>query len=112
VELDPTILNEGLELAMEFGPNWLKPIQSRLAARHPELSTAELDAYEAACRAAMNFGHRQAYDLLAAGDEATASTVQNRFERVMQQHHPWISPRTLTHLYSQGRYYAWKDGVL
>jgi hypothetical protein len=90
VELDPAILNEGLDLAMAFGPDWLKPIQSRLAARHPRLGAAELDAYDEACRAAMDFGHRQAYDrLAAAGDDDPPA--QRDFEQAVLARHPWIS---------------------
>lgn len=44
--LDREILNAGLDLAMEFGPSWMQPIQGRLASRYPHLSTTELDAYE------------------------------------------------------------------
>jgi hypothetical protein len=109
VELDPAILNLGLGLSMAFGPDWLKPIQSRLAALHPELSPAELDAYESACRAAMDLGHAQvpAHWNAAAGDQAAAFRL---FERAVLERHPWISEKNLSHLFSQGCYYAWKDG--
>lgn len=108
-DLDADVLNEGLELAMEFGPRWLQPIQPRLAVRHPHLSAEELDAYDAACRAALDFGHRQAYELLTVGGDDRI--VQLRFKEAMRRHHPWISPGNLAHLFSQGRYYAWKDGA-
>ena len=36
--MNTTILNEGLSLAMEWGEQWLCPIQERLATAHPELS--------------------------------------------------------------------------
>lgn len=110
-ELDDEILNEGLEMAMAFGPDWLKPIQSRLAERHPGLSAAELDAYEASCRTAMEFGHAQVpqHWNAAGGDKAAAF---RRFEAAVLARHPWIDEKNLSHLFSQGCYYAWKDGGL
>lgn len=104
------ILSEGLELAMEFGPNWLKPIQGRLKVRHPELSADELDEYERICRAALELGTsavpacwRQA------GDEPGAF---RNWSQLVRRQYPWISDSNLKHLFSQGCYYAWKDGEL
>lgn len=57
--MDTALLNEGLAMGMEFGTNWLQPIQKRLAKKHPQLSQAELDEYDRVCREAMNFGHTQ-----------------------------------------------------
>ena len=57
--MDAPSLNAGLELAMEFGQDWLKPIQSRLALEHPQLSAAEPDEADALCRRAMK-PHRSA----------------------------------------------------
>jgi hypothetical protein len=50
------ILNCGLHLAMEWGENWLRPIQQRLAKRFPQLTQSELYHYDSECRAAMEFG--------------------------------------------------------
>lgn len=109
--LDEHILNVGLDLAMEFGANWLTPIQARLAKKFPSLSAAELDGYEHACREAMTFGHAQVPILWrrAGGDEPTARRL---FDEVLLCAHPWITPKNLSHLFSQGCYYAWKDGNL
>ncbi|RAV99240.1 hypothetical protein [Pseudochryseolinea flava] len=63
------ILNTGLEFAMEFGPNWLKPIQDRLHASFPSLTTQTLDEYNETCRDVMFKGHEFIYKQL----EATAN---------------------------------------
>jgi hypothetical protein len=111
VDADPEILNTGLDLAMEWGPNWLAAIQARLAERHPGLNAAELDAYDAACRTAMRWGHAQVAEHWQAanrdGDEAS-----RRFEAAVREQYPWMSEKNLSHLFSQGCYYAWKDGGL
>lgn len=52
-------LNVGLMLAMEFGENWLEPIQARLRLRFPALSEREVSRCNTMCRAAMNFGRNQ-----------------------------------------------------
>ncbi len=108
---DPEILNVGVDLAMEWGPNWLADIQPRLVERHPELGAEALDAYDAACRAAMRWGHAQVpvHWQAAGGDQAEAS---RRFDEAVRARYPWISEKNLSHLFSQGCYYAWKDGDL
>lgn len=88
---DSPVLNAGLELAIAFGPDWLKPIQARLAVKYPELIRAELNAYDAACREAMCFGHRQ------------LAVVWKEAERNE------LLARTFL-LVSQSFYDAWKDG--
>ena len=54
---EENILNEGVSLAMEFGKNWLQPIQKRLSKKYPKLSTTELDEYNTKCQSAMKLGH-------------------------------------------------------
>ncbi len=102
-----TLLNDGLELAMNWGENWLAPIQERLRLQHPRLSAAELDELNEACQAAMKFGHETAYELVQTqGADADAlgfgSTVRGRY--------PWISEENLVRLFRQSLYYVWKGG--
>ena len=94
------LLNEGLHLAMEWGKDWLKPIQERLAVRHPELLPEELDEVNTLCQAAMQFGHGYVYDLaLKSGRDAD----QRDMEAAMRVRYPWVNARNLQHLFSQGR---------
>jgi hypothetical protein len=111
VNADPEILNMGLDLAMEWGPNWLAAIQPRLAERHPELTAEELDVYETACRNAMNWGHAQVPEHLQAANRDQDEAFR-RFEAAARERYPWISEKNLSHLFCQGCYYAWKDGGL
>jgi len=100
------LLNEGLDFAMAFGKNWLKPIQDRLAARHPELSQDELNEVNTICQAAMKFGHDYVYDLAV---KAGKNTKQSDFEPAMKSRYAWVNAKNVSHLFSQGMYYAWKD---
>jgi hypothetical protein len=100
------LLNEGLDLAMEWGKNWLKPIQERLAVRHPELSQDELNEINAICQSTMKFGHDYVYNLaLKTGKD----TKKSDLELAMQSRYPWVNAKNISHLFSQGMYYAWKD---
>ena len=108
---DPAILRVGLEVALEFGENWLQPIQPRLARRYPDLSAAERDECDRVCREAMNYGHAQVpgFWRAASGDERAAFA---RWSTDFLARYPWASAENLKHTFSQGRYYAWKDGDL
>lgn len=109
--MDAHILNVGLDLAMEFGENWLRPIQQRLAVAFETLTPAELDAYDSICREVMAFCEQQvrARWKEAAGNEAEARRL---FKIAVLDRHPWVADEHLSRLFSQGRYYAWKDGEL
>jgi hypothetical protein len=107
--LDDRILDAGLGLAMEWGDEWLRPIHERLARVHPELGPRELDAYDRACRAAMKYGNERAASCwhAANGDQAEAYRL---FVEAVAAKYSWISEANLARLFSQGSYYAWKDG--
>jgi hypothetical protein len=99
------LLNEGLHLAMEWGEDWLAPIQKRLAARHPALSKDELDEVNAICQDAMRFGHGVVYDLFS---KSGMETMPEDFEPAMIARYPWVNSKNLSRLFSQGMYYALK----
>jgi hypothetical protein len=103
----PTLLNEGLALAMAWGEDWLRPIQVRLAERHPELTAVERDRLDALCRAAMRHGHDTVARLATSrGMGAEARELLGEFEAIVRERSPWIDPDNLGRLFSQGMYYA------
>lgn len=101
------ILNVGLGLAMEFGENWLKPIQRRLQSLYPALDAHEADAYDAACHAAMNAGNRIVAELLAELGGFHDRAYGMFLSRLLTTY-PWVSEDNAKHLFSQGCYYAMK----
>lgn len=109
------ILNKGLEFALEFGPNWLQPIQSRLSAKFQELKSDELNKYDSICRSAMKQGHDYIYKTLEkATDENRKIKEKEMAEELksfLQKDYPWIDSGNLKRILSQGFYYAWKDGL-
>ena len=99
--------NEGLGLAMDWGEDWLAPIQERLRERHPRLSRAELDEFDATCRAAMKRGHELVHGLVRAhGKNLALPAFAERFVAEV----PWASAENVERLFNQGLYYAWKTG--
>nr|WP_315482825.1 hypothetical protein [uncultured Undibacterium sp.] len=91
---------------MQWGDDWLKPIQGRLARRFPVLSRDQLDEINFTCQAVMKFGHAAVYDL---AEKFGKDTKREEFVRVMSVAYPWINEENLSQLFSQGMYYAWKD---
>jgi hypothetical protein len=107
-KLDPVILDAGLVLAMEWGEQWLMPIQTRLAQLHPELDAIELELYNEACGSAMRYGHDLVMEVMLRthNEEEWETLWWTEFREAF----PWASDDAMRHLYSQGRYYAWKAG--
>jgi hypothetical protein len=100
------ILNDGLDYAMEFGSNWLQPIQSRLVKLYPELTENELDSFNSKCQTAMKTGHNQVYALAEEfGKDASIEVFSVNYSKSF----PWVNKKNLKHVFSQGMYYAWKD---
>ena len=112
---EENILKRGLEFVLEFGPNWLQPIQSRLSEKFPELQTEELNKYDSICRTAMKDGHEFIYKKLeTAADEKRKikeKDVADELQLFLHKKYPWVDSGNLKRIVSQGFYYAWKDGL-
>ena len=103
---DEEILNYGLKLAMEFGKNWLQPIQTRLSKKHPELTMEQLDAYNDICQKAMKCGHDCVYSMESG---LTDKQMLERLDAHLSVDFGWVSRKNRSKLFSQGMYYRWKD---
>lgn len=58
------ILNIGLDFSMEFGKNWLKPIQKRLSQKIPSISAEDLDKYNNICAKTRDDGNAILFSIL------------------------------------------------
>ena len=100
---------------MEFGSNWLQPINQRLGNKYKFLSTSELDDYNRNCQTAMSEGHNYVYHQLEKLADLRRSISDNDLRRTFNDHMrdncSWINDSNLRRLYNQSRYYAWKDGL-
>jgi hypothetical protein len=105
--------NIGLDLSMEFGPNWLKPLQERLSHKIPNLTSAELDSLDRECRSVRDEGIQDLHYMLEEIDPKQPkdkNVVYAEFSTNQMQKHPWINKKNMDHLFSQAMYYAFKDG--
>ena len=101
------LLNEGLALAMDWGQDWLAPIQDRLRWRHPCLLAKELDELNATCQQVMQLGHESAYALVRSKGQ---DFQQDDFAAVVLAQYPWVNGENVARLFKQSIYYAWKTG--
>jgi hypothetical protein len=106
---DHEILNAGLALAMDWGKDWLQPITARLRRAFPALTAAEAKRCNAVCKAAMERGIALVFELAA---EHAGQVDQAEWRRRFAAQYPWAHAGNLGHLFSQGMYYAYKDGAL
>jgi len=107
---DPLLLNEGLKLAMAWGPDWLKPIAGRMHALHPQLTQAQLNALDTECQAAMKLGHAGVGQLLreSGSGRVNSNVIRADLAVLVRANHPWVNEDNLGQLFSQGVYYAAK----
>lgn len=105
---EEALMNYALELAQEWGDDWLKPIQDRLKKAFPNLKHDELDKYNSISQEAMKFGHDLVYSM---AEQQGKNIDKTQWEEEFLSRYPWVDKKNLKHLFSTGSYYAWKDGV-
>ena len=99
----PELLNVALDMSLEWGENWLAPIHERIREAYPELSLEDADVLNHWCIEAREYAYalvEEEYPMTLRNEKGTA------MDRV-QQKYPQIDGKNLSHLYSQGMYYAW-----
>lgn len=106
--LSDQILNDGLELNMEFGENWLVDIDKRLSKKYPQLSESDLRKTDTLCRKIA----KNANDFVSRNPiikEGKVTFVDSSdFKTYMLNQYNWINELNLSRLYSQSCYYAMK----
>jgi hypothetical protein len=110
------ILNIGLDLAMEWGEYWLTPIQERLKKQVSFLTKAQLDNYNNICKSTMDDCHKYLYTFLEKlckeNKRIKNSELNEQWNTYVTSKYVWINENNLSHLFSQGMYYSWKDGLI
>ena len=100
--MDDETLNLGFSIAIEWGADWLKPIQSRLKTARPDLSQSQRKECNKIVQSAMTLGHQLVPEFLAANLESDF----DGWVAAIRQHYPWISDDNLNRCFSQGVYYT------
>ncbi|MCQ6959774.1 hypothetical protein [Mucilaginibacter aquariorum] len=112
---DEEILNKGFSMAMEFGKNFLKPINERLKLKFDFLSDSEVEYYNTTCTEAMKVGHAFIIDSLASKAERNETVngiaFKRQFENDFTEKFNWVTQSNINCIYSQGLYFAWKEGL-
>jgi len=102
------ILNNGLNLSMEFGENWLKDINERLKIKYPELTISELKKYDKLHRKVNKYAH----DFIRKNPIKNGNEINfiefDKFEDFIKNKYDWIDEKNINQLYSQSCYYALK----
>ena len=104
--LDAVVLNECLGFALQWGNELGQATRRQLAALHPRLADDALAAYDSLSRKAMLHGHRMFY--AHAGPE---DADRDDWRNATHADYAWISEANLGRIYSQGSYFAWREGL-
>jgi len=111
---EASILNTGLDMAMEFGEDFRKPIQQRLSKKYSSLSAEQLDHYNLVCTSAMESGFKFVDSILeplaALNQTISEANLKKQLFHHMKSNYPWINKDNLDRLYSQSCYFAFKNG--
>lgn len=97
------ILNAAMNISLEWGENWLKPINERLLAVYPNVSeekAKEIDTYIRVAREDI-FKVIEQYYLKELSEIQAISIIQEKYT--------FLDDDTLKRLFNQGMYYAWRD---
>ena len=108
MKLNPEILNYGLDLSMEFGENWLQPINDRLANKFPNLTSEEINEYNFICKEVNDIANKYIDENQNSEDTNQMFIHVKFFSDFLINKYNWISENNLSRLYSQSCYYAWK----
>lgn len=107
--LSDDILNVGLKLAMEFGPDFLKPINERLKHNFPELTDLELEMCNKFSYETANFGHDLVYrSWEGIHDPEIYRKLNADFKSQIKSKFEWMSEDNINRLFSQSCYFASK----
>ena len=108
MEFNQKIANYGLSFSMEFGQNWLKPINERLSEKYPELLPVELEQYNKLCKEVNTYANDFIRNNPTKQNEKLIFLPFEKFKKVIHKKYVWINEDNLKQLYSQSCYYAWK----
>ena len=108
MEFNQEITNEGLSFSMEFGQNWLKPINERLSKKYSELLPVELEKYNKLCKDVNTYANDFILNNPVKHNDELIFLPFEKFKKVIHKKYAWINEDNLKQLYSQSCYYAWK----
>lgn len=97
----PDILNAALGMSLEWGENWLKPINQRIQEAYPELTAEAANNLNNWCLEVQKYAFA-----LVEKDYPLERMERTAMAQVRHQY-PMLNHDNLSRLYNQGMYYAW-----
>ena len=109
------ILNVGYGMSLEFGKNWLQPINSRLKKKFKNLDDSKVEEYSTICTDARNqsnnFIYNRLRELTDNNEQTTEATLNDELTKWINSKYHWMTSDNISKTLKQGLYYAWKDGL-
>lgn len=102
------ILNVALDMSMEFGENWLKPINEGIHKKYPNISSEDLEKLNSICKKVNQFANNYVYENVSVINGEIKFVNFDKFKNDILLKYNWISKSNLNRLYSQSCYYAMK----
>ncbi len=101
---NPTeVFQKAVDLSLEWGEHWLKPINDRIRAIYPNLTEADAEDLNRRCKEIQKY----CWDDLC-WKEVDGLITQAEIVKAMKEKYPELSDANLERLISQGYYYARK----
>ncbi len=102
-DLDAAILDAALNLSLDFGVNWRRPVAGQLLVLFPKLSKSEAEEVDRFVRALRDWAH----GIIATYVQSHQPT-ESEVRREIEKRCSWAEISTLNKLWDQGVYYAHK----
>ena len=99
--MNADIQNAALRLSLEWGENFMAPIQARLRETFPELTPDQADELEKSSRQIQSFAFALYEELYF--EKMTRAEVEAKIKVA----HAFLDADNMARLYNQGMYYAW-----
>ena len=99
--IDDKMRNEALAFALEWGPEMGKPLLGKMQTIYPQIEEATVAQLQKLCGEIKSFAWR------AFEDAYSGKISEAAAERSVSEKYPFVSGKNLSHLHTQGMYYAW-----
>lgn len=91
MEFNQEIANYRLSMSMEFGENWLKPINERLSKKYPKLLLVELEKYNKLCNEVNTYANDFIYNNPVKNNKEVTFIPFKDFKQEILKKYTWIN---------------------
>ncbi len=109
--MDDLVRNEALRISIEWGPRRSIPYETRLANSRPELAQSQIEELRTLCAQVESEAWGTVVQHFKANGMNDAAAI-DAWTTALRAKWPWLNQNNLASLWTQGCYYAWKEGDL